>query len=85
MLFMILTQYLLQTTAKRNAAHGVQQKIDSEMRIVEQYEESLQTLECLRCSDVKKNTHRRITWLKQTDNLTHDTISVQIDFAKKIT
>lgn len=43
------TQYLLQTTAKRNAAHGVQQKIDAEIRIVEQHEELLQTPECLRC------------------------------------
>lgn len=42
-------QHLLQTTAERHTAHGVQQEIDAEICVVEQHEELLETPERLRC------------------------------------
>lgn len=40
-----LAQHLLQATAKRDAAHGVQQKVDAEVGVVKQHEELLQAPE----------------------------------------
>lgn len=43
--FQYFTQQLLETTSKRDTAHGVKEEIDTEVSIVEKHEELLQTPE----------------------------------------
>lgn len=40
-----LAQHLLETTAKRDAAHSVQQEVNAEVSVVEQHKELLQAPE----------------------------------------